>query len=71
MERKNLGLVIGELYHPRMVHVFERLSEFFNVSAFVIQRDQILKKIPGCFNTLLFKSNEQTPGFMRGLIMCS
>ncbi|NRA43752.1 MAG: glycosyltransferase [Oligoflexales bacterium] len=67
MERKNLGLVIGELYHPRMVHVFERLSEYFNVSAFVIQRDQILKKIPGCFNTLLFKSNEQTPGYMRGL----
>ena len=67
MERKNLGLVIGELYHPRMVHLFECLSKFFNVSAYVIQRDQILKKIPGCFNTLLFKSNEQTPGFMRGL----
>ena len=67
MERKNLGLVIGELYHPRMVHVFEYLSQFFNVSAYVIQRDQILKKIPGSFNTLLFKNDEQTPGYMRGL----
>ncbi|MFK7824992.1 MAG: glycosyltransferase [Oligoflexales bacterium] len=67
MARKNLALVIGELYHPRMVHVFEHLSEFFNVSAYVIQRDQILKKIPGSFNTLLFKSDDQTPGYMRGL----
>lgn len=67
MERKNLGLVIGELYHPRMVYVFERLSELFNVSAYVIQRDQILNKIPGCFNTLLFKSEDHTPGYMRGL----
>lgn len=67
MSRPKIGIVVGDLNQPRLLHGFSCIQNRYDVKIFAIENSQIVKSMRNGFSMALFPDIKDMPGYMRGL----
>lgn len=65
MAKGKIGLLIGDAPWPRLAHTFSALTNRYELTVYLVQKDNILAQIPMPAKAHLFREEERAPGFLR------
>ena len=65
MAKGKIGLLIGDAPWPRLAHTFSALANKYDLTVYLVQKDNILAQIPMPAKAHLFREEDRAPGFLR------